>query len=201
MPTQPRGRFIDTNLTPDNLLKIWQKLHDMEALLTTANQTIATQQQTIDGLNTQLTATTKTAKAAMIAAGKITGTGPVNAGTGPPTPGGGGGSGSKHNNYLTLVQQAKDDLITEGVDLSGACGGFEIVKRAVQYIAPSDPAVGLLYKPTGTNCMSYSIDRICFNDGWLYDVLFNADAALAADKTPQWNFDGTVDPSLYRPPI
>jgi hypothetical protein len=193
-----RGRFYDLEPTPQNFRTIWDLLHTLHDGHTTNLDTIARQQALIDSLTTQLATTGQNAQQALILAGKAasqtsTGVAPAPGGGG----GSGGGSGSSHPNYASLVAQAKADLITAGVSLVGPCGGFEIVKRAVQYIAASDPAVGLLDKPTGNNCGGYSVDIICFNDGVIYDVLFDSGGA----NTPQWNFAGVVPTSRYRPPI
>lgn len=193
-----RGRFIDTSSSESNFLAIWNKLHALDEQLTAAQGTVAEQATTIADLNTQIAAANQSVQQALIAAGKPTSSvASVPPGDSGGDSGGGGGNGTDHPNYASLVQQAKDDLITEGEDLTGPCGGFKIVRRAVQYIAPSDPAVGLLDKPSGTNCMNYSIDIIVFNDGLAYDVLYDSGGA----NTVQWNFIGGGLQDRYRPPF
>ena len=193
------GAYYDDKPTPQNLRTIWSQIIQMRSDLTAAQATITTQAATIAEQQAALDANVKATQQAAIAAGKATAAATTTNNTGP----GGGGTppanGAKYPNYASLVQQAKDDLTTEGEDLTGNCGAFKIVRRAVQYIAPSNPAVGLFHKSGGTGCSIngdfYSIDRICFNDGWLYDTLFDAGGV----NTVQWNFDGVADPNDYRP--
>ena len=202
MPTQPRqkGALVNTQPTEQNLLALWNRIRELGVDLAAAQATITSQQTLITTLQSQQTTTEEQAQQALILAGKAA----SQSATGvPPAPGGGGGggggggSGDSHPNHYALVVEAKNDLITEGEDLTGPCGGFKIVRRAAQYIQPSDPAVGLLDKPTGNNCGGYAVDIICYNDGVIYDVLIDSGGA----NTPAWNFSGTVDPSRYRAPF
>lgn len=199
----PRSRYVNLQPTPENFRALWDRVHDLDSLLDEARHTLTTQATTITDLRTHLADAQARAQQALILAGKAVAQ--TSQGVSPAPGGGGdpGGNGDAHPNYLAQVVQAKADLITAGVNLAGACGGFEITKRAVQYIAPSDPAVGLLDKQTGTNCGGYAIDIVCFNDGVIYDVLFDAEnsSPTGVGKNPQWNFKGVVDSSRYRPPI
>ncbi len=188
----------DTSSSPQNIRAIWSLIHSLKDDLATAKDTITQQQTTIASLTVKLTATDTKAQQALIFAGKaasLTSQGVS------PAPGGGGGSGGgggdTHPNHYDLVVEAKADLTTEGEDLTGPCGAFKIVRRAAQYIAPSDPTVGLLDKPTGNNCTGYATDIIAYRDGIIYDVLIDAGGA----NTPAWSFSGSVDPSRYRPPF
>ena len=203
MATQPRqkGALVNTDPSRENLLALWNRIRELGVDLAAAQATITSQQTVITTLQSQQTTTEQQTQQALILAGKAasqsaTGVPPAPGGGG--GDGGGGGSGDSHPNHYDLVVEAKADLITEGESLVGDCGAFKITRRAAQYIAPSDPAVGLLDKPPpGTNCTNYSIDNLCYNDGVLYDILQDAGGA----NTPQWNFNGTVDPSRYRPPF
>jgi hypothetical protein len=198
-----KGRYYDTEASPRNLRAIWDRLHDLADRHDANTTTITQQAATIAALQTQLTTAQQTAQQAAIIAGKAvsqSSTGVPPSGGGGGGSGGGGGNGDAHPNHANLVAQAKADLITAGEDLTGPCGGFKIVRRACQYIAPSDPTVGVLTKPAPTpnNCIiagiGYAADIIMYPDGIIYDVLFDAGGA----NTPQWNFKGTTDPGLYR---
>lgn len=188
-----RGRFYNVDPSPDNFRAIWDRLHDLDAQLTTAQATVAQQAATITGLQGTQTAHQQQIQQALILAGKAVDRAST---TVPPAGGGGsgGGSGDSHPNHFDLVTQAKADLITEGQDLTGPCGAFTIVQRAVQYIQPSDPTAGFLAKPDGNNCNGFATDIVCYADGVIYDVLIDGGGA----NTPQWSFHGTVDPSRYR---
>lgn len=190
-------RYYDTAASPQNLRAIWDQLQGLQEDLAGAQALITAQQTTIDDLNSQVAQANRQAQTALITAGKVTSsTSQVNPPSPSPSPAP-SPSGDTHPNHYDLVVQAKADLITDGVSLVGPCGAFEIVKRAAQYIAPSDPAVGLLDKPTGNNCLGYAVDIICYNDGIIYDILIDAGGA----NTPAWSFSGAVDPSRYRPPL
>ncbi len=129
------------------------------------------------------------------------------------TSGGGGADGGGEDDgtcvdtkpdYSSYVQTAKNQLISEGFNIeSGPCGGFEIIKRAVQLIAVVDATVGLLDKPSGNNCGGYATDIICFVDGTFYDALRGS--GDVGGNGPIWDFvdaaRGGCDPTRYRPPI
>ncbi len=88
-----------------------------------------------------------------------------------------------------VMQKAKADLIAEGVNLSGDCGGFRIVARAASMI----PGAGFK-KKTGTNCNGFSIKSIMFADGQDYLVLYSP----GTTNGPTWQFYAYSDPSIYQ---
>ena len=107
---------------------------------------------------------------------------------------------TKHGNHQAEVAEAKSVLESEGVDSSGPCGAFEIVKRAVSLIGDE---AGYLDKPDGNNCGGFAVGIIAFPDGYIYDVLGDD----GGENNPQWNPDGCgptegngTCPDRYRAP-
>lgn len=78
-----RGRFFDTQATPQNLYAIWDQIHQLGTDLIAAKATITTQASTIADLQSQLTNAQRTAAHALMIAGQPNTT--VTA-TGTPTP-------------------------------------------------------------------------------------------------------------------
>lgn len=200
--------MIDTSAEPGNILNLWNRLHTLDDQITAANTTAQQHADLIAALQATQGQHATQIQQALITAGKATsastqGNAGGPAGGGGDTGGGSGGgpTGDVHPNHFAEVAQAKSDLITEGVDITGPCGAFQIVRRACQYIGASEPSVGVLQKPSPTvnNCIlagtGYAADIICYNDGLIYDVLNNG----GGSNDVQWNFAGTVDPSRYRP--
>jgi len=190
----PTGRRqYPTDPTPQNLRLIWDRIFAIEGLLTTAQATITQQATTITTLQADLAKSGRTASQALITAGQA-----IDAATGTPSDGGDEGpSGDDHPNHFAEVTQAKADVVAAGESIAGVCGAFKIVKTTAWRLRFSDPTIGLLSKPSGTNCGGYSGDIICYTDGIIFDILQDAGGA----NTPQWNFAGQVDPDRYRVPI
>lgn len=63
-------RFYRTDPSPDTLRAIWDRLHDLNDQLTSAQGTITKQADTITTLQTNLTATDRDAKRALVQAGR-----------------------------------------------------------------------------------------------------------------------------------
>lgn len=189
-----KGRFIDTQPTPGNFLKIWQLLHKLDEGHTTMQAAHDESAATIATLQAENATLRAQVQQALVTAGKATGSGTTNSGTGgdgetPPA------GGDNHPNYYSTVVDAKAELVALGEDLSGPCGAFKITRKVAQMLAPSEPTSGLLDKPSGNNCTGYATDIICFNDGIIYDILIDGGGA----NTPDWRFNGTVDPARWRP--
>lgn len=100
-----------------------------------------------------------------------------------------------------LVAQIKAELEARGVDLSGPCGAFQIVKRVAW--ALRHDGYGLLggKNPAQNGCTvngeRYSVDWILKPNGIGRDILGDAGNA----NSPQWGHEEHADPSLYRPAI
>lgn len=97
------------------------------------------------------------------------------------------------------IGRVKAWLQSQGHDLSGPCGAFDIVSTAVWYLRGPYPTCGLLDKPGGNQCKGYAVDIIMFSDmgGQIIDVLGDGGGA----NTPQWGVSDTVDPGRWRPPV
>jgi hypothetical protein len=193
-----KGRFYNLQPTPDNFRALWDRVHALDDGVTGANATIQQQAATIAAQAALITSLQQGVQQALITAGKATsatsqGTAPGGGGTPPPT-------GDAHPNHQALIQQAKDELVALSEDLTGPCGAFKIVQRAVPWIQASDPAAGYLEKTSGNNCGGFATDIVCYNDGIIYDVLGAAGDGdgVTTGNDVQWNFAGTVDPSRYR---
>lgn len=104
-----------------------------------------------------------------------------------------------HTDHKDTVVAAKAELIAEGVSLVGPCGSYAIVKRTAEKLAGI--GCGVLKKTSGNKCDDKSVDNVCFPNGALYDVLIDAGNVAAPGvegaNTPQWGFNGFVDPSRY----
>lgn len=193
------SKFYDTRLTPQNLRALWGAIHKNADDLAAANATIQQQAQTIADQASQIAAQGQQVQQAVIAAGKATAAATTTNDTGG-SGGGGGNTGDAHPNHQALIQQAKDELVALAEDLTGPCGAFKIVQRAVPWIQASDPAAGFLSKTSGNNCTGFAVDIVCYNDGIIYDVLGAAGDGdgVTTGNDPQWNFAGTVEPGRYR---
>jgi hypothetical protein len=102
---------------------------------------------------------------------------------------------AQHPDHTALVAMVKQQLVSQGEDLSGACGGFKITKRVAW--ALRNEGAGLLSKPSGNNCDAYSVDYIFYPDGLGYDILGDAGGA----NTPSWGGPDAIDASRYRPAV
>lgn len=102
---------------------------------------------------------------------------------------------------VELVRQVKKELEDKGVDLSGPCGSFEIVKRVAWRLR--DQGYGLLggKNPAQNGCTvngeRYSVDWILKATGMGRDILRDAGGA----NEPHWGHEELADPALYRPAI
>lgn len=98
------------------------------------------------------------------------------------------------------VGRVKAWLESEGHDLSGPCGAFEIVRQVTWYLyLVGSYGVGLLDKPDGNNCEGYATDIVMYSTmgGQIIDILGDG----GGQNTPQWGVSDTVDPARWRPPV
>ena len=70
------------------------------------------------------------------------------------------------------VEAVKKQLESKGVNLSGPCGAFKIVKHVAWGLRSF--GVGLLSKPGGNNCEGYSTDYLVLYNGDGIDILGDA---------------------------
>lgn len=190
-----RGKFIDTQPSPENILKLWQAINALHETTASQAETIRSQAETIATQQTALASTTRLAQQAAVTAGKAT------SASSQSNSGGGGGTPPQHDSQFAVVQQAIADLNTEGEDLSGPCGSFKVTNRVVQYLRPSQPTVGLINKPSGNNCGGYSTDALMYTDGAVYDILIDAENAPPTGAAPSWSYAGQRPASDWRDPV
>ena len=104
-------------------------------------------------------------------------------------------------NYSDFVRQAKAELLAAGLNPDADdCARFAVVNLAALRISQSgDPDVGVLYKPTGTNCRERATDILCWRDGTIVDCL---GAGPDGPNTVLWQENANkVDPSRWRAPF
>lgn len=196
-----KGGYVNTQPTPDNFVQIWNAINRLGAQLADANALNASLQQTIDQQATTITSLQQQIQQAAIAAGKATAASTTTNNTGPGGGGGGGGGTPVHDSQYQVVVDVIADLLAHGEDLSGPCGSFLVVNEVVKWLRPSQPDVGIISKPSGTNCSGYSIDALMYLDGQVFDILINADNAPPTGAAPQWSFAGTRPASDWRDPV
>ncbi|HMD36874.1 MAG TPA: hypothetical protein VKH42_17995 [Vicinamibacterales bacterium] len=120
----------------------------------------------------------------------------------PPTGGGGGGGGGGTTCTFTgsgptsdnscFITEAKAQLQAAGRDLSGDCGAWSIIDRAVRNMGH-----GAGYKvKAGTSCNGYSIKSVMFPDGADFLVLISP----GTTNGPTWTFFAYSDPGIYAAP-
>ena len=115
----------------------------------------------------------------------------------PPPGGGGGGTHCVFTDRMSpdnvcFMQEAKDQLISEGKNLSGDCGAWSIIDRAVRNMGHNAG----YKKKSGTNCNGYSIKSVMFPDGADFLVLISP----GTTNGPTWEFFAMSDPTLYAAP-
>lgn len=104
--------------------------------------------------------------------------------------------------HADVVAAVKAELQSQGKDLSGSCGAFQITKRVAWRLRAE--GAGLLSKPGGNNCDGFSVDYIVYPDGRGADILGDSgtanipgwgegtDAAEQADFRTRWR--PAIDP-------
>lgn len=97
----------------------------------------------------------------------------------------------------SVVASVKADLQARGVDITGECGAFQIVKRVAWQLRAQ--GAGLVAKQGGSQCQGYSTDLIQFAPpaGHWVDILQDA----GGQNVPQWTDNGVGDGSVWRPPV
>ena len=186
------GRYFNLDPTPDNFNRLWNMIHQLQDAVDAHTTQLSGHGDTLATLTTGLAVTKTQAQKALLATTLPTSTPSGSSGGTPTTP---PPSSDTHPHHLDLITEAKNELVSLGEDLSGPCGAFKIVQKAMPWIQASDPTAGFLSKPDGNNCNAFAVDVVCYTDGVIYDVLGDA----GGTNNPQWNFGGTVDPSRYRP--
>jgi hypothetical protein len=60
------------------------------------------------------------------------------------------------------VQNIKNALVSQGTNINGPCGAFEIIRNVAMGLR--NIGCGLLYKPSGNNCQERSTDVVAYRD-------------------------------------
>lgn len=203
----PRIASVKDEDTKQALIEIWNSLHGANTAVTSASTSITASNVIIADLQSKVERLTK--QVTIVAAGGGTaipstvgggGSAGTSGGSGGGTPGGGDPPApqpSDHPNNSGTVIQAKADLIAAGIDISGPCGAFQIVKLVAWRLTSAEPAIGLVTKDGGNNCDGYSTDNVMYNDGSVFDILGDGGGA----NSPQWNANGTLPSTRWSPPI
>jgi hypothetical protein len=99
--------------------------------------------------------------------------------------------------HVDVVARIKGELVAAGVDLSGPCGAFQIVKRVAWELRQD--GYGLVAKtPSQNNCQGYGVDVVMFQNGDCWDILINSET----ENIPAWNkVSMPPSPSAWRAPI
>jgi hypothetical protein len=97
---------------------------------------------------------------------------------------------------LNIVEEVKNELISNRIDLSGPCGAFQITKRVAWRLRAQ--GAGYIRKTAGqNNCNLHGVDIVMFKDGRIVDILIDA----GNSNGPSWDTSKTpVDPSLWQEP-
>lgn len=212
-----RGRFINSDASPENILQLWARIHAHDDLITAQADTINTQAQLITTLQASLVAVGKKAQQALITASTPKPTAGVDVNQ--PTGTGGGTTPSDPpfefnddiGDQLAVVQAQA--VLTPLTPASTVAEIFDFVRKVAWTLTgltfhdPNGAVIaGLLEKNAGENIFtcnghSYSISRVCFSNGHIFKIL--GDAGPGGANTPSWQDNGgpgaylpAVDPSL-----
>jgi hypothetical protein len=101
---------------------------------------------------------------------------------------------------VQAVQEAKDECLALGIDITGPCGALAITNRAAWKI----PGAQLHLKTSGEQCNNRAAD-ILVVDHQVYDVLINAGGVNGQPGTgnvPSWQLKGPIgNVNDERPPF
>jgi len=176
----------------------------LKAALATATSTISSQASTLSTIQKQLTQVAAGGGISTTSSVGGGGSGGTSGGSGAGTPGGGTpppptpGPGDIPN-QSGAVAQAKADLIAGGIDISGACGAWQIVNLTAFRLGGN---YGLLSKTSGNNCNGMATDIIAVKSSSgntqmpIFDCLIDAGGA----NGPTWSSSGNVDASRWVAP-
>ena len=214
MATRNRRDYPRLDQIPDNNIReslrlLWDRTHDQNSIVTTANTNLSAAQATIAQLQSTISSMQKTITQ-MAAGGGISQTSRVQGGSSSGTSGGGGATDveapSDIPNHQATVQTAMDDLIAALIPISGYCGSFQITKLVAWRLMTEEPNIGLATAKPGSanNCDGYNSELILYkingNDQLVYafDILTDSEGATHGAV---WNYLGPLPVARWRPPI
>lgn len=215
----PRVSGVKDQDAKESLRLLWERTHQFDdlaaaqqAALATANTTIAAQAASLAKLQKQVTIIGAGGGTAIPSSVGGASSGGTSGGAGQGDPGGGGNpqppAPPDIPNNTGVVDQAKANLIEEGVDITSCtvggqcCGPWQITNRAALMLGSQPEGnYGLLAKSGGTECNGYAVGVIAVDRGDPtmphFDVLIDSENA----QIPTWDFKGFVDTSRWRPPV
>lgn len=199
-----RGRFINTDASPENILRLWQQIHTHDDLITSQKETIRSQAALISSLQSSMSAVEKKAQQALITAGTpqaVAGVDtnlPSGTGGGTPTPDPPFEFNDDIGDQLAVVQA---QAVLTPLSSSSTIEEIFAFTRAVAWTLSAstfhDPngnvVCGLLEKSAGDNIFQcsglwYSISRVCFSNGHIFKIL--GDAGPGGANSPSWQDNG-----------
>jgi hypothetical protein len=127
-------RHYSLEPTPDNMRLLWDRINDLEGLITTANATITSQATTITSLQSQITSTTKKADEALLTAGQPM-TGTVAGGSGAGGPGGNQGGTDDGYGSQGCSEALDDGHVPPGSPLTAVTAGMIVCGTGREYSA------------------------------------------------------------------
>lgn len=186
-------RYFNLDPTPQNLRALWDKLYQIEEAVTAANTTIRSQAETIASLQTNLTRTQRTAKAAL--------SGSIRLGAA-----GGGGTPIPIDtmpipNHLVDVQAIWTAAQPTVNTLEwGFARTRELAWQFRNEIVEGVPfAMGLLLSGGANlytcNGITYKVGRVIYPNGHVFKILTD----IPGTMNPSWQDDSFVDPQRYSP--
>lgn len=127
-------RYYNLEVTSENLRALWDKMHDLEQDLATANATILRQNGTISTLQTQLLKTAQQASEALLTAGQAV---PADTAVPTPVPGPGGSQGGVDDGLGAQgCSEAGDDgHVAPGSPLTAITAGMIVCGTGREYLA------------------------------------------------------------------
>lgn len=216
MTTRQRtGRYVDTELSPRNLEKIWGEINQLTDLLRTLQTTQADQTGLFADLQTQVTEAARDARKAQAQASQLV----LLNGLPGELPGGstvGGGTSGGGTPVEDFTIPARLDVVEAVITSLGGPSAlltladlFKVPQMVAwelrnQTIDGMDFPAGLLLKAGGENVYTcggetYSVSRICFPNGHIIKIMAAVGPWGPPDVTnaPQWVDDGFVPAERY----
>lgn len=202
------SRYYNVEPTAQNFRALWDRLHDLDDLVRAAHTTIASQDSTIQLLQTQIGSVGQQAARALAQASQVVNLQGMPASLpGGSTPGGDGGGGSTPVEDFVIPDQSLlvQTTVASLPPLVTLADIFKVPQTVAwslraQQIDGADFPLGLLIKEGGDNIytcggVSYSVSRVCYPNGHIFKIL--GDAGPGGNNSPQWVDDGFVAPERY----
>jgi hypothetical protein len=151
--TQKRGRYYNTDPTPENFRALWDRLHDLSDQNAQLQTTIKDHEATFEDLNEQVLSAQRIAQQASINASLPYG---VLRGSGA----GGGGGVTTIPDYGAIVATTLATFNPVIPEADEEAGKAQLTRAAAWAIYQTDPNIGLLKKTSGNNVNGRSVDIV-----------------------------------------